>query len=185
MEYDLSSSISIIPTPPFCLLSLLLILTEGMQQQQRRGGQEYTPSCSCLWSTLHSDSQSVVCMLIPSARKEGRWAHKMIHCKNRDTLGVFYTHQFIFFLSSPFHKQNNWDFPLFTHDLHCAADGVQQTNMCWHAKANIRLRATWFQKLRSGCEPCVSKQSVCWSNVWQQQSRLMKQAVSPARGLRG
>lgn len=117
MEYDLSSFISLIPTPPFAFsLSLLLILTEGMQQQQRRGGQEYTPSCSCLWSTLnntHSDSQSVVCMLILSARKEGRRAHKMIHCKNRDTLGVFSTHQFIFFLSSPFHKQNNRDFSTF------------------------------------------------------------------------
>lgn len=65
-----------------------------MQQQERRRGQEDTPSFGFLWSMLNNtprDFQSVVCTLTWSVWKEGRWAHKMSHCENRDTLRVFYS----------------------------------------------------------------------------------------------
>lgn len=132
VAHNLSTSVS-------TALSALLIPNEGMQQQQRRWGQEDTPSCGFLWSMLNNtprDFQSVVCMLTWSVWKEGRWAHKMSHCENRDTLGVFYTHQSIFFsLSKPPHQQNNLDFPLLKHNLHTTAEGkqevhAQQINMC-------------------------------------------------------
>ena len=58
----------------------------------------------------HTDSRSA-CMLTLSARKGGRWAHKMIHCKNRDTLGVLQLlHTSVHYFS--LHKHNDQHFPL-------------------------------------------------------------------------
>ena len=55
----------------------------------------------------------------------------MIHCKNRDTLGVFrLVYTSVHYISLLCFTNNNPDFPLFTSDLFSAAEGEKKTPVC-------------------------------------------------------